>query len=124
MLLTREKFKELTFKRDKNTCLFCKQPAVDAHHILDRKLFPDGGYYLNNGASLCEEHHYQAEQTILSVEEIRSKAKILAPVLPPGFTLDKIYDKWGNEVYNGKIIPGPLFNDTGCQKMLKSAKKI
>ena len=119
MLLSREEFKKQVFKRDKSTCLFCSNPAVDAHHILERKLFPDGGYYLNNGASLCEHHHLLAEKTTLSVEEIRLRAKIINPTLPPNFSIDKTYDKWGNEIQNQKLIPGPLFNDPGCQKMLK-----
>lgn len=34
-------------------CVFCKKPATEVHHILDRKLFDDGGYYENNGASVC-----------------------------------------------------------------------
>lgn len=124
MLLSREEFKKQVFARDKNQCLFCTKKAVDAHHILERKLFPDGGYYLNNGASLCEIHHLDAEKTLLSVEEIREKAKITNACLPPGFLNTKIYDKWGNEIINGDLEPGPLFLDEGCQRMLLAGKKI
>ena len=123
-LLDRDNFKKEVFKRDGHRCLFCSLAAVDAHHILERKLFEDGGYYLENGASLCEDHHMQAEQTVLSVEEIRSRAKILKPILPKNFDAKKIYDKWGNEIKEGEIIPGPLFLDQGCQRMLKSCRKI
>jgi len=48
-LLTRDEFREFVFKRDFKTCVMCSNPAVDAHHIIDRKQFIDGGYYLNNG---------------------------------------------------------------------------
>ncbi len=43
-LLTRDNFREAVFKRDKNLCLVCNKQAKDAHHILERKLWEDGGY--------------------------------------------------------------------------------
>lgn len=43
-LLSREDFKTLVFKRDQNKCVVCSSGAVDAHHLLERKLFADGGY--------------------------------------------------------------------------------
>jgi hypothetical protein len=122
-LLTREKFKELVFKRDKHKCICCAQPAVDAHHLLERKLFTDGGYYLNNGVSLCAGCHLKAETTELTVEELRQKANIIALVLPINFQASKKYDKWGNELLDGNLIPGPLFNDKGCQTMLAQKPK-
>lgn len=71
-LLTRQEFKEEVFKRDGYKCVVpgCEQEAVDAHHIMERKLFSDGGYYLNNGASLCSEHHLDAETGNISAKEI------------------------------------------------------
>lgn len=94
-LLTREQFKESVFKRDKYKCIICKKPAVDAHHILERKLFEDGGYYLDNGASLCSDCHIKAESTFISVEELRNTIGINNPVLPKNFSSAIIYDKWG-----------------------------
>ena len=35
-LLTRDQFREAVFARDNHKCVFCHQPAVDAHHILER----------------------------------------------------------------------------------------
>lgn len=49
ILLSRDQFRELTFERDKHTCVFCDKPAQDAHHIIERRLWSDGGYYLDNG---------------------------------------------------------------------------
>lgn len=123
-ILSRADFKSAVFKRDNYKCVVCKSPAVDAHHILERKLFEDGGYYLNNGASLCENHHLEAEQTLISVEEIRQLCQITSPILPKDLSNHLIYDKWGNEIKDKNIIPGSLFCDEGCQSMLKMANKI
>ena len=97
-LLTRQDFKKLVFQRDKMKCIFCTKDAVDAHHILDRKLFPDGGYYLDNGASVCEAHHWDCEEGRITVEQVRERCKIKIPVLPPGLLQGVIYDKWGKSV--------------------------
>lgn len=121
-LLSREEFKNQVFKRDNYTCIFCNKPSIDAHHILDRKLWKDGGYYLSNGASVCEEHHQKCEDTSISVEEVREKCKIKEFILPRGFDKNKKYDKWGNEIlseYQRK--KGILFQDDGVQKILKKA---
>lgn len=121
-LLSREEFKNQVFKRDNYTCIFCNKPCIDAHHVLDRKLWKDGGYYLSNGASVCEEHHWKCEDTSISVEEVREKCKIKEFILPEGFDKNKKYDKWGNEIlseYQRK--KGILFQDDGVQKILKKA---
>ena len=72
MLLSRDKFRESVFSRDNNKCVFCGKPAKDAHHILERRLWDDGGYYLDNGASGCEEHHILCEKTLISGDEVRA----------------------------------------------------
>lgn len=96
MLLTRDDFREKTFIRDGHKCVICEEKAKDAHHIIERRLFSDGGYYLDNGASLCEIHHIQAEQTILSCQEIREKSGIKNIIIPEHFYKEYEYDKWGN----------------------------
>jgi hypothetical protein len=106
-LLTREEFRKQVFERDKYCCVICKTPGndstLDPHHILDRKLFDDNGYYLSNGASLCEECHIKAERCELSVEEIREAAGIKNIILPSNLKVGVIYDKWGNaEAFNAK----------------------
>ena len=70
-LLSRDKFREGVFNRDKHKCVVCGQPAQDAHHILERRLFASGGYFLENGASVCAEHHLDAEATTLSCDHLR-----------------------------------------------------
>ena len=63
ILLSREEFKRQVFGRTSGKCCVpgCECAAVDAHHIMDRKLWSDGGYYLTNGAALCSKHHLDAE---------------------------------------------------------------
>lgn len=119
-LLTRDDFRNAVFERDKHCCIICPSPAQDAHHILERRLFPDGGYYLDNGASLCGLHHIQAEQTVLGCPEIREKAGIKNIVLPPHLYRDQEYDKWGNPILpNGTRLKGDLFTDESVQKILQ-----
>ncbi len=100
MLLSRDDFRNGVFKRDNYKCVVCGEPAVDAHHILDRKLFNDGGYYLNNGASLCTKDHIRAEKCEISCEEIREFAGIKPKVLPSNFYPENTYDKWGKIMNN------------------------
>lgn len=118
-LLTRDEFRESVFKRDQYKCVICKLTAVDAHHIIERRLFSDGGYYLDNGVSLCAEHHLAAEDTTLSCEKVRLAANIKEVILPDHLYVDQVYDKWGNPVLpNGLRMPGELFNEEPVQKVL------
>lgn len=60
----RDKFRSSVFKRDRNKCRMCsfnEPDKLDAHHITDRKLMPNGGYVVENGISLCPECHVRAE---------------------------------------------------------------
>lgn len=118
-LLSRDAFREGVFARDGGKCVICGAPTQDAHHILERRLFGSGGYHLSNGASLCGQHHIEAEQMTLSVELIRERAGIVAPALPDHFYPDEQYDKWGNTVLaNGQRTKGELFHDESVQKIL------
>lgn len=117
-LLSRAEFRSAVFERDGNKCICCAQPAVDAHHLLERRLFKDGGYYLDNGVSLCEADHLCAERMDIEPCQLRKLAGIRTIVLPPGLVGNR--DKWGNEVLeNGKRYPGPLFHDNGFTKICR-----
>lgn len=125
LYLGREKFRELVFARDDNKCVVCGDPAQDAHHIMERRLFDDGGYYLDNGASLCGACHLGAEQTSLSPETIRARAGIQTVWLPDHLYPDYEYDKWGNIMNaNGTRIKGELFFDESVQKALAAGGKL
>ncbi|KWU19153.1 HNH endonuclease [Burkholderia cenocepacia] len=125
-LLTREEFKRQVFARASGKCVFCAQPAEDAHHILDRKLFPEtGGYYLGNGAAVCAKHHWACESTELAVADVWAAAGILRPVLPPGFDAARHYDKWGNTIRDdGLRDAGPLEHDTGMRRALQQGRAL
>lgn len=65
----RANFRNDVFERDGHKCRVCGwSPALDpatnldAHHITDRTLIVNGGYVKENGISLCEPCHYQAER--------------------------------------------------------------
>lgn len=59
----RKDFRDAVFGRDGHKCVFCdKTENLDAHHITDRTLMPNGGYVKENGISVCEDHHLLAEQ--------------------------------------------------------------
>ena len=127
-LLSRDVFRSLTLAQASGFCCVpdCTLTAVDAHHILNRNLFtePDefGGYFLENGAQLCSKHHYDAELTRISVEELRLWCGVTEPAIPVSMDATLNYDCWGNEIIeNGFRKAGSLFNDSGCQKALKTA---
>ena len=66
-------FRTAVFERDRYQCVMCglhgqdRQgvdeglPVLDAHHIENRNKFPNGGYNILNGISLCSDCHVQAE---------------------------------------------------------------
>lgn len=67
--LIRKIFRDSCFKRDKYCCAKCNfksslekaEQELDAHHITDRTLMPNGGYVALNGISLCAPCHEKAE---------------------------------------------------------------
>ena len=126
--LTRDQFREGVFARDHHRCVICQGPAKDAHHLIDRSLFGESeGYFLDNGVSLCEQHHIEAEQTVISCDELRSKAGISEIILPEHFDIENFestetYDHWGNIILpSGMRIKGELFYQENVQKVLGQA---
>lgn len=119
MLLTREQFKQQVFDRSHQLCVVCNTLAVDAHHILERKLFDDGGYYIDNGAAVCAACHLLCEYTTIGVEKLRVAARIANTIIPPGWDTAHAYDKWGNRVWpSGLRSAGPLEHDSGMRRAL------
>lgn len=63
----RAAFRDSVFSRDGNKCRACgwslqtAEVQLDAHHITDRNLMPNGGYVKENGISLCPGCHEKAE---------------------------------------------------------------
>ena len=125
-LLTRDEFRHGVFARDSYRCAICGTEGIgdidhacytlDAHHILERRLWtvPDefGGYFLDNGITLCETHHRAAERTTLGCAEIRAACGITVRLLPEHLQDDgsSDYDKWGNSILSGgQRLKGELF---------------
>lgn len=128
--MPRSAFREAVLGLRNGSCCApgCTEPAVDAHHIIERRLWTAahelGGYLPENGAPLCGEHHYQAEQTLLSADTLRQACGHRAALLPEGFYLDPDirYTKWGDHVLeDGTRLPGPMFYDESVQKVLRDA---
>lgn len=115
--LSREQFRLQVFARSKGRCVFCGQSAVDAHHILERKLFADGGYRLDNGAAVCEWHHWLCETTEIGVADVRRAAGLPA--------IGDEMDKWGNRIWpTGRRTAGPLIDDTGARRALAAGRVL
>jgi hypothetical protein len=98
---------------------------IDAHHIVERRLWDDDGYYLENGATLCDDRdgsigcHKKAEQTVVSCDEIRASAGIRRVLLPDHLYLDTTYDRWGNIILpDGTRVKGELYHDESVRKIL------
>jgi len=123
--LHRDDFREGVFKRDNHKCCICGEAAQDAHHIMERRLFDDGGYYLDNGSSLCGKHHLEAEMTTLDCDTIREACGIENKILPEHLYVDQDYDKWGNPIVNNNVrLKGELFYDESVQKILKTGNVL
>lgn len=136
-LLSRDEFRNAVFERDGHKCVICgKGPKdgilIDAHHIIERRLWSDGGYYIENGATLCDRYadmgsigslmgcHMAAETTFITVETIREKAGISKAIIPEDMYDDLVYDKWGNTILpDGRRTRGPLMNDESVKSVLK-----
>jgi 5-methylcytosine-specific restriction endonuclease McrA len=90
----RKMFRDACYKRDGFRCAMCSfksdmensEKELDAHHITDRNLMPNGGYVKENGISLCEECHKKAE-------EFHSTGKA-----HPGYAPDDLYLKINSSV--------------------------
>jgi hypothetical protein len=100
----RATFRAQVFGRDGYACVVpsCGAKAVDAHHIIERALWLDekelGGYLIDNGASLCERHHKDAERDFIPPQALRDWAGIKTIVLPKPLSPTHVYTKWGVEV--------------------------
>lgn len=122
-LLSRDSWRTAVLARERGRCAICGGPAAVAHHILERHLFDDGGYYLDNGVALCETAdggcHRRAERSELSCAELRAAAGITRALYPLSLARDEAVDRWGNVVdADGLVHPGPLFESPGSQRAL------
>jgi hypothetical protein len=54
-----------------------------------------GGYFMNNGASLCEEHHISAEKNLFPPQYLWKLLNVSKPIRPKSFMDNVDYNKWG-----------------------------
>lgn len=117
--MSREDIRNKVFERDNGRCVCCGLPAVDAHHLLERRLWYDGGYHLDNLISVCAACHLAFEETRYSVEYGRHLAGINTVLVPDHLYADQCYDKWGNPIlHDERRLKGELFDDESVQKVL------
>ena len=96
--LIRKTFRDSVFGRDGHRCVFCDiNKGLDAHHITDRTLMPKGGYVIENGITVCQEHHLVAE--IWHTSQHQKWAE--------GFHPDDLYTKIGSS-YGKPVIADNL----------------
>ena len=100
-LLTREEFKKQVFARTNGKCCVpgCTCDAVDAHHIMDRKLWKDSGYYLSNCAPVCYRHHMDCEKGVWSPYQVMKFAGIDIKYLQKPDSLDWLTDEEYKELF-------------------------
>lgn len=93
----RSQFRENCFQRDNHRCVvpWCEREAVDAHHIIERSEWRDGGYIQKNGASVCSHHHKAAEKNLIPPQSFWMWLGIEEPITPEGMSKD--VNKWGKE---------------------------
>ena|SRR5271165_520148 len=97
--LIRQAFRDACYKRDGFRCAMCgmkssknhAEQELDAHHITNRKIMPNGGYVALNGISLCEECHKKAE-------EFHSTG-----VSHPGYSPEDLYKKIGSDLEKATV---------------------
>lgn len=99
---TRAAFRQAVFTRDRYTCQVCgkcwnmddSDPSlgrINAHHIVDRHEFPNGGYVQENGITVCDgvdSCHMKCERFHIS------GGKDWVPGLHP----DELYTKIGSSL--------------------------
>jgi len=123
--MDRIEFRNKCLERDHNQCVVCGTHADCVHHIVERRLFSENdpipsGYHIDNGASVCANHHFEAESTMLSAQALRDYIGITRVILPEHLDPDEQYDKWANILMNnGMRAPGELFYDESVQKVLE-----
>lgn len=108
--------------RDGNKCVFCSSPAVSVHQLFAKELWDDGGFFAENGASVCQTHLHACRATEISVETVAAAIGISEPVLPEHLYSVQRYDTWGNPILqDGRRARGELFDLPAVQAELSRA---
>jgi len=93
-LLTRDQFREAVFARDKGRCVICGAEGKDAHHIMERSLFDDGGYYLlglkTAQRRLFEDIAWSTERVAIQTLERAREVGLGMHLLPAWYDVDDL----------------------------------
>lgn len=117
--MSRESFRRQCVERDGGECLVpsCEatvtaepSEAGEVHHIIERKLWQDGGYIPENGACVCNKHHRYAEENVIPPQAFWRWIGVENPPLPEDpvgreAVMDSDVDKWG------KPLPSPAWQE-------------
>lgn len=96
----RKQFRHDCKERDKHECIipWCNNSPDEVHHIIERRLWDEGGYIKNNGASVCNKHHRYAEENHIPPQAFWLWADVAPADIPLPDQLDTIdVNKWGDE---------------------------
>lgn len=105
--MSRSDFREACVSRDGGKCLVpscdeivTAEPDSDGevHHVIERKLWDDGGYIPRNGACVCNDHHRLAEENVIPPQAFWRWAGIEDPPLPDSVAAKhhaNDVNKWG-----------------------------
>lgn len=93
----RSTFREQVFTAADNTCIvpWCTATADDAHHVLERDCWTDGGYTPENGAAVCNKHHQYAEDNHIPPQAFWMWNGTDTPPLPDSISTTDV-NKWGD----------------------------
>lgn len=92
--MSRKSFRQTCVERDGGECIvpWCQSSvtiepdgAGEVHHIIERELWPNGGYLPRNGVCVCNHHHRMAERDEIPPQAFWRWAGTERPVVPrPG----------------------------------------
>lgn len=104
--MTREAFRQTCVERDGSECLipWCDESVTDdpdgpgeVHHIIERRLWDDGGYFADNGACVCNDHHRRAENNEIPPQAFWRWNSVDHPTLPETVSSQDV-NKWGEQL--------------------------
>ena len=103
--MSRSGFREACVWRDDGECVvpWCDEPVTadpigpgEVHHIIERRLWDDGGYFADNGACVCNRHHRRAESNEIPPQAFWDWIGVDEPILP-GMVDALDVNKWGDD---------------------------
>jgi RNA ligase len=112
-------------QRDGSRCVICGSIPEGVIHLMDLRLWDGDGEYVDNGVTLCAQHHLAAIITDIPLDDLRRAANIAELWLPPHLYASTEYDRWGNPLMpDGSRARGELFQEPDVQAHLKRGGRL